>query len=134
MSAALHDLYLSQGETHDPAARYWRWLVDTLPVDLTGYTATLEIYKSQSSTAPLATWSTANGKLVITPLDGRIALNLAPADTNVLYESSLLRAEDVPNTLILGSYNLDLTSSTATVKRLMTGRALLAPKILAVVA
>ena len=125
MTAAVADLIISCGETLDAAAKSWTWKIDTTPVDLTGYTAELEIRKTSASTAR-AIWNSTNGKLVIEPLLGRISPNVTAAETLALWESNLVATDEGP--FGLGTYSLELTSSTGRVQRLLVGRLLLSSK------
>ena len=67
------------------------------PVDLTGYTAEMDIRETPESSTVLLELSTANGKIVINGPTGEISLGLLAADTAAL-------------TWEHGTYDLILTS------------------------
>lgn len=78
-----------------------------VPVNLTGYTAKMQVRK-KAGAALLVELSTANGRIVITPLTGTILLTLTAAETNVLTPGLYL-------------YDLELTNSTGFVIRFISG-------------
>lgn len=57
---------------------------DGTNVDLTGYKARMQARYDINDSAPVFTWSTATGELVITPLIGRLAFNVPAAVTSAL--------------------------------------------------
>jgi len=72
------------------------WKVDNLPVDLTGYTASMQVRQFVDSASVLVELSTANGKIVITSALGQINLTLTSSQTaalspagNYLYDLNL---------------------------------------------
>ena len=60
------------------------WKVDNLPVDLTGYTASMQVRQFVDSTSTLVELSTTNGKIVINGALGQINLTLTAAQTAAL--------------------------------------------------
>jgi len=56
------------------------WLVDNLPVDLTGYTADMQVRDVSNNL--VVELSTANGKAVISPALGQTTFTLTPTQTS----------------------------------------------------
>lgn len=78
------------------------------PVDLTGYTARMHIRKSVSSAEILHLLTTENGKIQLTPAEGRIVLSVTATDTAALTFTSAV-------------YDLELVSPSGYVTRLLQG-------------
>jgi len=81
------------------------------PIDLTGYTAEMQIREKLTTDPPFLTLSTANGRIVIDGPNGSITLSIANADTAALTQTA-------------GVYDLELTSGDATpvIVRLIEGQ------------
>ena len=79
-----------------------------IPVDLTGYTAKMQVRK-ESGTALIVELSTANSRIIIDPLLGKITLSISATDTNNLAAG-------------MYKYDLELTSSTGFVIRFIQGQ------------
>jgi hypothetical protein len=77
-------------------------------VNLTGYSARMHIRPHLESTQILLEATTANAKLTITPLQGKISVVFTPADTN-----------SIPDTEAV--YDLELESASGVVTRLIEG-------------
>lgn len=106
MAAASYDFEIEQGSTLlKPIV--WKDSTGTV-VNLTGYTAKMQIRKSVSSDEVLLELSTVNGKLSITENTGTITMIFSAATTAAIDWSR-------------GKYDLELTSSTGTVTRLIEG-------------
>ena len=84
------------------------WLIDNLPVNLTGYTADMQVRDVSNNL--IVELSTANGKIVIVPALGQINLALTPTQT-------------AAGTLPAGNYNyaLNLTDSASNVYQILQG-------------
>jgi len=82
------------------------WKVDNLPVNLTGYSAKMQVRDISNNV--IVELSTANGKIVITPGIGQIALALTATQTAAL---------------AVGNYNYDLnlTDSASNVYKILEG-------------
>ena len=82
------------------------WKVDNLPVNLTGYSAKMQVRDISNNL--IVELSTSNGKIVITPGIGQIALALTAAQTAAL---------------AVGNYNYDLnlTDSASNVYKILEG-------------
>ena len=83
------------------------WKVDNLPVNLTGYTADMQVRQFTDS-AILVELSTTNGRIVITPALGQVALTLTAAQTAALTSGNY-------------QYDLNLTSPDGIVYKILQG-------------
>lgn len=107
MAAGLYNFDIEQGI---PFARILN-LKDSAGVtmNLTGYSARMQIRPYVSSTEVLIEATTVNGKLIITPLTGVLTISLSEADTKLLtytksvYDIELLDTANSPVRLLQGS-------------------------------
>ena len=107
MSAGTLDLFVEQGATFS----YTLTLTDSAgaPVNLTGYTARMQMRRSVQSPDILISLTTANGRLVITPLTGVITMTISATDTAALNFQSAV-------------YDLEIESAGGIVTRLIEGK------------
>lgn len=106
MTAATYNLNIEQGATFEESFVV-RDSSNNL-MDLTGYTARMQIRPFVSSPEVLLDASTVNGILVITALEGRIDLVLSPLQTEqLLYTTSV--------------YDLEIEDASGKVTRLVQG-------------
>jgi len=107
MSAGTLDLFVEQGATFS----YTLTLNDSAgaPVNLTGYTARMQMRRSVQSPDILISLTTANGRLVITPLTGVITMTISATDTAALNFQSAV-------------YDLEIESAGGIVTRLIEGK------------
>ena len=84
------------------------WKVDNLPVNLTGYSAKMQVRDISGNL--IVELSTANGKITITPALGQVNLALTATQT-------------ASGTLAAGNYNYDLnlTDSASNVYKILEG-------------
>ena len=82
------------------------WKVDNLPVNLTGYTAKMQVRDISGNL--IVELSTSNGKIVITPALGQVAMTLTATQTAAL---------------AVGNYNYDLnlTDTASNVYKILEG-------------
>lgn len=106
MSAATYDFEIEQGASLIKPI-VWKD-ANGLAVNLTGYTAKMQIRKSVSSPDVLLELSTSNGRIDIVSGTGTITLLINAATSAAITWSS-------------GVYDLELTSSGGLVTRLMQG-------------
>ena len=83
------------------------WKVDNLPVDLTGYSAKMQVRQFTDSSV-LVELSTANGRAVISAGLGQIALTLTATETAALAANTY-------------QYDLNLTSPSGYVYKILQG-------------
>jgi hypothetical protein len=81
--AATVNLTLDQGGTFSRNVT-WKAGTPKVPVNLNGYSATLHVRGSASSSAIRLSLTTANGGIVITPLSGTFTLKASPTQTKAL--------------------------------------------------
>lgn len=81
-----------------------------VPLDLSGYTAALQARTSFGATTTTLAASTEDGKLTITPAEGRVTWHVAPEDTIPVKYAN---ATDAELTLV---YDLELYDGSATRK------------------
>ena len=77
MNAGRYNITIINGTTFTLAPI---WQVDNLPVDLTGYTADMQVRDVSNNL--VVELSTANGKAVISPALGQTTFTLTPAQTD----------------------------------------------------
>lgn len=106
MTAGNYDFTLEQGTTFTKSF-VWKDSNNAV-INLSGYSARLQIRAYKDSVTKLVEATTQNGKLVITANLGKIALTLPPADTNGI-------------TFEQGLYDLEVEASNGVVTRLLEG-------------
>ena len=106
MTAAAYDFVIEQGATLSKTF-VWKDSTGTI-INLSGYTARMQIRQTVSASTILLDLSTLNGRIIITALTGQIRLLVAAADTGAI-------------TWQRGKYDLELVSSTGVVTRLLYG-------------
>ena len=114
MAAATHDFIIEQGVTTSKAF-IWKDSAGDV-IDLTGYSARMQIRESLASNSTLLSATNANGQLVIAAADGKVTLTLTATETAAL-------------TFTSGLYDLELVSSGGTVTRLVQGTVTLSKEI-----
>lgn len=113
MAAAKYKLKLEQGAT---LRKVFTWKADGVEVDLTGYTARMQIRPDIASSDVLATLATDNGGITIEALPGTFTLFLSDIDTAALtFESAV--------------YDLEFVAPNGDVIRLMQGEVTLSPEV-----
>lgn len=84
------------------------WKINGVAVDLTDYTAKMQVRTSPSDPSVLVELSTVNGRITLTPASGRITLTLFASTTTSLTPGQYV-------------YDLELTAPDGTVTRLLQG-------------
>jgi len=108
MTAGQYDITIEQGATYSDTFRYA--LESGTPINLTGYTAKMQIRESYCS-SPIATLTTENGKISITGATGTITVTLSKSETSLI-------------NITEGVYDLVLTTGT-TSYRFIEGKAII---------
>jgi hypothetical protein len=109
--AGNHDFSIDQGTTWN---RELTLEQDSNPVDLSGFSARMQLRRTRSQTEYDLSLTTENGGLTIEPLTGKITISLTAAQT----------------ALLSGSYFYDLeTVSGGTVIRWLEGKVNLSPEV-----
>lgn len=112
--AAEHDITIEQGATFQ-LNLVWRDASNT-PIDLTGYTARMQVKRRYADTTPLLNFTTENGAITLGGTNGTVqVVGLATV------------TDDVPAKVCV--YDLELVSPTGFVKRLVQGTAVVTPEV-----
>jgi hypothetical protein len=114
MAAANYDITIEQGATFQLNI-VWKAPNGT-PIDLTGYTARMQVREKVSSTATLLSLTTENGGIALGGAAGTIAVTAAATLT-----------DDI--TTKRGVYDLELVSSGGVVTRLIEGCVTISPEV-----
>jgi hypothetical protein len=117
MAAGRLDLTIEQGATFKRTLLLKQGDGASAPaVNLTGYTARMQIRADVDSTTVLIALTTENGRITITPLDGRLDLLISATDSAALAFEA-------------GVHDLEIVSSGGEVTRLVQGKAKLSKEV-----
>lgn len=108
------DLYIPQGATYNRA-----WLhadATGAPINITGYTARLQIREYQAATAVLYSATTENGEITLSGVTGLVQLKI-PANITAAWAFSL------------GEYDLELVAPLGETTKLGWGRVQVRPEV-----
>lgn len=109
-----YDITIYQGATF---SRMLTWKdANNVAINLSGYTARLQMRTSQDAAAPFITLTTENGGITLGGAAGTITLTISAATTAAITESS-------------GVYDLELVTSGGVVTRLIEGDVLLSKEV-----
>jgi hypothetical protein len=114
MSAAIYNATIDQGATFSLTVVYKD--ENGVAINLTGFTAALQIRQSYSDAAALVTLSSPSNGIAITPLTGTIVITMTAAQTGSLDEGYYV-------------YDLEITSSGGIVTRLIQGQFTVSPEV-----
>lgn len=106
MAAGQYDIFIEQGATYDQTFNWKDSAGD--PVNLTGYTARMQIRPSVSRSEIIESFTTENGKITLGGSAGTIRLLLTATQTAAI-------------TSRRGVYDLELIASNGVVTRLLEG-------------
>lgn len=114
MAAATHDILIEQGATFQ-LNLVWK---DSLgaPINLTGYTARMQVRQKIADAAPLLSFTTENGAITLGGTAGTIAIVGLATLTDALTVKS-------------GVYDLELVSGGGIVTRLIEGAVTISPQV-----
>lgn len=130
--AGQYNLILLAGQGLDATTLQWRWSIDGVLMNLTGYTGRMQIRSTLTATgAPLADWNTTNGKLVLGGAAGTITPVVPDSETTSLWNASLAqigRYKGRP-AYLLGYYDVELVPPSAAVRRFLQGEAWIVPEV-----
>jgi len=105
MAATTYDILIEQGATYSQVITYKEAGV---AVNLTGYTARMQVRATLESASTLVELTTANSRIALGGAAGTITLTIAAADTAALTSGR-------------GVYDLELVSGSGIVTRLLQG-------------
>lgn len=109
IDAGQHDIAIYKGATF---SKVITWKADDTPVNLTGYTARMQVREAIDSIDPFITLTTENGGIALGGTAGTITLTIAAATT-------------AGYTPLRGVYDLELISGSGIVTRLLQGSVIL---------
>jgi len=107
MAAAQYDLLVEQGASYSQAVQ-WKTGSPAAAVNLSGYTARLQLRSSVTASTAALSLTTENGRISITANTGTVTLSISATDTAALTAGRYV-------------YDLELVSSGGQVTRLMEG-------------
>lgn len=110
------DLCIKKGTTYDVRFFYWEDDECTIPVNLTGASAEMQIRQEHSSTTVEWTGSTVGGELVITGGEGIVDVQIDSVTTTAF-------------TFEEGVYDLELTMPSGDVIRMVEGSVTTVPEV-----
>jgi len=113
MAAGQHDITIEQGATFQLNLV---WTYDGDPIDLTGYTARMQVRRTHKSDSALLSFTTENGAITLGGVAGTIAIQGAATLT-----------DDVPAKPCV--YDLEMVSAGGIVTRLIEGAATVTPEV-----
>ena len=113
MSAAIYNATIDQGATWNLEVIYKTEA--GVPINLTGYTAALQVRQNYYDTAALVTLTSPSGGIVITPNAGKLDITMTATQTGGLDEGFYV-------------YDLEITSG-ANVTRLIQGQFTVSPEV-----
>ena len=105
MSATTYDILIEQGATFSQLVTYKE---SGVAVNLTGYTARMQVRSTLESASTIVELTTANGRIALGGAAGTITLTISATDTAAL-------------TAGRGVYDLELVSGSGIVTRLLQG-------------
>lgn len=112
--AAVHPIKIEQGATFQ---LNFMWEdANHVPVNLTGWTARMQVRRNYKADVPLLTFTTENGAITLGGSAGTVAITGLATLT-----------DDVPAKLCV--YDIELQSPTGFVKRILEGTALVTPEV-----
>lgn len=113
MRPGKYNFVCPQGTTF---AKQLSYLIDSVPVDLTGYTARMQVREKPSSPVKILDLNTQNGGIELGGPSGSISINVSASTTESI----------VPKTYV---YDLEIVSSENFVIRLIEGQFIVSPEV-----
>jgi len=107
--AGRHDIYIDQGADYAQAFAYQ---IDSVLVNLTGYTAAMQVRATVESASPVLTFGVGTG-LTMGGVAGTVTLAVTDAQTTALaagayvYDLELTAADDTITRLVQGAFHVD---------------------------
>jgi hypothetical protein len=113
MTPGKYNFVCPQGATF---SKELTWNIDDNPVDLTGYTARMQVREKYTSTQKILDLTTENGGITLGGDEGTISIDV----------SALVSATIIPKTYV---YDIELVSSGSIVTRLLEGQFVVTPEV-----
>lgn len=109
MNPGRFNIRLYQGDTWAIAPK---WKIGSTYVDVTGYSAKMQVRQAVTSSTVITELSTANGRITVVPSRGQFAITLPAADTavlpagNYIYDLEATSATGAETTLLQGGFTV----------------------------
>lgn len=113
MNPGKYNITLWQGSTWSVTPV---WKINGVAVDVTGYSAKMQVRTDASSASVIVELSSANGRIVVGTTDGSFALTLSNTVTAALAEGQYV-------------YDLEVTAPDGTVTKLLRGAFSVVPEV-----
>lgn len=113
MTPGKYNMVCPQGSTFNQELTY---SINAVNVNLSGYTAKMQIRASHTATTPLLTLTTENGGIALGGSSGTISLNIAASTTTGFTPKEYV-------------YDLELISTGGNVTRLIEGKFIVTPEV-----
>ena len=113
MTPGKYNFVCPQGATF---SKQLTWEIDDIPVDLTTYTARMQVREKYTSPSPIINLTTENGGIVLGGDEGTIDIEI-----NAFTTSGIVAKEYV--------YDLELVTSSSIVTRLIEGKFIVTPEV-----
>lgn len=108
-----YNMVCPQGSTFNQQLTY---TIEDVPVDLTGYTARMQVREKHTSTRKIFDLTTENGGLTTGGSAGTIDIYISDSDTSAATSKDYV-------------YDIEIESSSGIVTRLLEGRFMLTPEV-----
>jgi hypothetical protein len=112
MTPGKYNLVCPQGATF---SKQLTWAIDGDPVDLTSYTARMQVREKYTSTVPILNLTTENGGITLGDDEGTVQIDIDATTTSGIVAKDYV-------------YDLELVAS-STVTRLIEGRFIVTPEV-----
>jgi hypothetical protein len=113
MRPGKYNFICPQGATFSKQLSY---LIDSIPVNLTGYTARMQVREKHSSSSVVLDLSTENNSITLGGQSGSILINISASNTSSIFAKTYV-------------YDLELESSDGFVVRLLEGTFNVTPEV-----
>jgi hypothetical protein len=123
MGSGRYDISVDQGSTFRKTIT-WKDSSNTV-VNLTGYTARMQVRPTYSSASATVSLTTANGGVVLGGTSGTIQLYISATATAAIPTASPSQFSDA----FIGVYDLELVSPSGDVTRLLNGDFVVTPEV-----
>ena len=130
MSAAAYDIVLEQGEDWAPI-----WTLNYSgtgsPIDLTGFSAHLQMRSTFYATSILAEFKSSNGSIVLGGAAGTVQPIMSAAQSTALSSGQVALTNTINGRQVfkLGTYDLKITDAGGKVSTVMGGNVWMAPQV-----
>lgn len=109
MKAGRFNFELVQGDTFSKSPA---WKINNSYVNVTGYTAKMDVKIAPTSTSTIIELTSENGRITVGGIDGKFTLYISPTDSatipsgNYIYDLDVTSPGGVVNTLLTGGFTV----------------------------